>query len=282
MKKLKSIIIFFIFFVVMFILSLIRLYNQKGKEEKILFDNINFSYVLQIELINPKKHFIITNDNIWEIVYPFKELAAMDKIQKLFSELKKLKLIYTITNFSKIEDYGFSPYVLRIKLSGQNLEETIDFGFKSVDERYRYLYYKGNIYVVEGDMEFIFDIDSVRDTTIFDINVDKINSIVIVNKSKKYNIIKKGENYCLNGKVLSNFNEKLIDIYSLNISDFIENKVNKKPLYEIVLYSHDKTNFLWVYDNDIEGKWIAKSSEKNGFFLIENDDLENILTIEGK
>ncbi|MGC8770730.1 MAG: DUF4340 domain-containing protein [Brevinematia bacterium] len=282
MKRLKSIIILFVFFLVMLILNIVRLYNQKETEKKSLFDNLNVANISQIELIDSKKHFIITNDNEWRIVYPFKELAAMDKVQKLFSELKKLKLIYTITNFSKVEDYGFSPYVLRIKLTGENLEETLDLGFKSVDERYRYLYYKNKLYVVEGDIEFLFDIDSIRDTTIFDINVDKINSIVVVNKNKKYNIIKKGENYYLNGKVISNFNEKLIDIYSLNISDFIESKVNKKPVYEVSLYSDDKTNFLWIYDNDIEGKWIAKSSEKNGYFLIENDDLENILTIKEK
>ncbi|MCX7820044.1 MAG: DUF4340 domain-containing protein [Brevinematales bacterium] len=282
MKNLRTLILLFSFFVLMLSLTLLRISKDKKKEEKSIFDNLNISYVSAIEIINSKKHLIITNETGWKIISPFKELASVDKIQKLLTELKKLKIIYIITNFSSIEEYGFSPYIIRIKISGKDIEETVDFGFKSVDEKYRYLYNKGKLYVVEGDIEFVFEPDSFRDTTIFNISLDNITSISITYKNKKYHILKKADNYYINSKILSNFNEKMIDIYSLSIYDFLETKINKKPLYEIKLCSNEKTNSLWIYDNDIEGKWIAKSSEKEGYFLLENDDLENILKIEVK
>ncbi len=282
MKNFKNLIILFLFFIIMLILTVVRTSKEKRVEKKSIFEEINLSKITSIELMDSKRHFIITNGNEWRIIFPFKELASIEKVQKLFTELKRLKIIYTITNVSKIEEYGFSPYVLRIRIQGENIDEIVDLGLKSIDEKYRYLYYKKNIYVIDSDIEFMFDIDSFRDTTIFDINVDNIDSVTIVNRTKNYKIYKKGDNYYLNEKVLSNFNQKMIDIYSLSVYDFLDIKVNKKPIYEIKLCGTEKTNLLWIYDNDIEGKWLAKSSEKNGFFLIENDDLEHILTIEEK
>ncbi len=278
----KKIIFFILFFLVAFGLYFLKMKSNEKKEEKKTFD-FGFSDVAGLHMLSKDEDVFFTNDMEWKVVYPFRESAANDRIFELFNELKKLKVVYEIDNISNIVDYGFNPYIVRLEFLTPDEKKIIDFGFKSVDEKYRYVLYKNKLYVVEGNIEFLFNgFSYFRDRTIFNIPLGEVSKVEIKNKNRNFVIKKENDEYIYNNTVISNFNEKMIDIYSLTVSEFIKGRFNRNPDYIIKVISKAKTNVLWIYDSDIEGSYMARSTEKDGYFTIEIDNLNDIFELKGK
>ncbi|MGC8771759.1 MAG: DUF4340 domain-containing protein [Brevinematia bacterium] len=287
------VLLFFILSFSIYILKVIPL--NKQKKDSFVIGKLNPFEITSIEILrflkNSKERLVITNNNKWFISYPFSEEADEGRINKLIDEINSCKIEGEIQNSSNLYEYNLDPPLVKILIRFKNsTEKEICIGEKTIDEKYRYIYnpqYSNKIvlsYSYKLETPFL-NISDFRNKIIFNIPVDQIEKIVLKSpEMRSITLRKTNDNWYSVEKnrmiPITNFNEKLIDIYSLMVNAFIKNPVSGfKPYYEISLYSKKMTNTLLISKTNEEGKWIARTEDKKELFLIEKDDLKDIFKI---
>ncbi len=272
----------------------IYFYNSNRIKQKDISEKIDISAPSGIEIVkNSRESIIITNDGEWKILSPFSERADEGIIRKLIDELASLKAESSISDFKNLEEYGLNPPLIKLKVYSESGMKELLFGEKSVDENFRYFIIpeKSNkIFLCYSyKVETLFEeISEFRDRIIFHIPSSEIEKVII--KSPKFSFIIRnetnGEKQWIienrKGQLIKNFNEKLVDIYSLSVYKFLDKQLPFTKNYQIGILSKNSTNTLWLSKEIEKNKWLASTPDKIGLFIIENENLSSIFNLEEK
>jgi len=291
LKRFLPTLIFFLFFLLSFS---IYFFNSRRNQQK-SFSEFSIPTPFAIEITkNDSKSILITNSGEWMIVKPITEKADEEKVRKLINELNTLKAENVFTNFKGLKEYGLNPPIVKLKVYSENKMKELWFGERSIDEKYRYFItveetnkiFLCYSYKIETPFE---DLSDFREKGIFFIPSGEIEKIILKTKKELYILKPKninGEKQWVvvnkNEKFVNGFNEKLVDIYSLSVANFLEGEKSFMKNYEISIYSKDLTNTLWFSGKIEDKKWLAKAQGKNGLFIVESDNLDNIFKVEEK
>jgi hypothetical protein len=272
----------------------------KIKENRKVFGNINERNIVSIGVIRGGGKFeetlLLTNvEGKWKVILPVNDEINEEKLKTLIDNLTSLEKVEVLTNLTDYSQYGLEKPLVKLSLAFTDREKKeIELGERTVDKNFVYtkLPEKNEIFLVNiSNVEILFeDFNVFREKEIFKIPIDSVEKVELKKQKKKFVIIFRIENnkknwYLQKGKeykLLPDFNEKLVDIYSILINSFVMEKAgaNFKSYYEIKLISKDKTNSLYISSEISAGKWICRSDEKEGLFLVDKSELKKIFEFE--
>jgi hypothetical protein len=280
-----------------------------GKEY--LFSNIQKSNIHSISIsYNDETNISQTKmeniSNKWKIIEPIMDIADDESILKIINNIPGLKSLNILTNLAKeqIDGLGFKKPKLIIQIGFSN-NESIMFlvGDKTPTEDQFYAVLNENytkIYLLdENQLSFLYkSTGDLRNKEIFSIPVNELNSFEInIGKITNYIFNTVSTNNIEEFKLISpvlmktdayTVKSKLIDIYTImilkylddNSQDYLSYGLNK-PRYLIKLLSKDgKVNELHIGNTNSAGYYYSYSPQKKGFFLIDDSELTNKLSLD--
>ncbi len=241
--------------------------------------------------------------NEWMETFPLMEKADDESVLKIINDLSGLKSYSLITNLSedKMKELGFDRPVDSIKIYFNNSQiiELIN-GSKTSSGNMYYTILNQNIdkiYLVPCGKFLNMEKkpNELRSRDIFNIPLQSLKSIELQSEyggtlKFKFETNSGGQKFIMNFPIKTesdNFSvkSKIMDIYSLNISRFLDIVTDesvltfyglKNPLFYARFISMESiTNELMVGKKETNGFYYAYSPQKLGIFTIDGDDLTN-------
>lgn len=295
-----SILIFLLtFFAMLYFLRELNLRRQIeiNKKERKFLGEIPKEKISSIKVKRIAKgveeNLLLTNkEGNWSVIYNVEDFANEEKIKTLINNISTLTAENIITNIENIDQYGLNPPFISVWISMFNESKIFYIGKRTVDREYFYASTPelNKIYLVPAShVEILLEnFNNFREKEIFKIPFDEVVKVEITTPKGKYilNALTNGTKkewvlFDTGKRKVEDFNERMIDIYSILISSYLDEDkpINDAPFYTIKLFSTNRTNTLYIFKKVNDDLWIAKSPDKKGLFLVSKSRLENLFEI---
>lgn len=261
-----------------------------------------FLSIRQTSVSNRGRIVLEKDKDAWKIVSPVKDDADPESVSLVLNGLTGLKSDRIFTNADP-EDYGFTDAALTIGVSNYDgTSYSLTVGAISSDGRYEYVM-RGN----NSNLVFLVPVnqfsnilkapDDLRTREIFNIALNDLSGVEWATPDGEFRFRFSGQD---NGDIFlispkkektdaSLVRSKLIGLYSLSVSGFVDRQADTrtlsefglgKPSYSFRLESRDgRVNSLLVGKADKSGSLYVFIPQKNILALIGGDDLTNILNM---